>query len=335
MDRLSRRQVVQGVGVAALGVVTGCGQLPWQPPPRQVARIGFLASAVPASSPLAEAFRQGLREHGWVEGQNLLIEYRFGDGSDDTAFLTELAVELVRHPVDIIVAAGEIGAQAARDATSTVPVVMTLHSDPVGTQLVASLARPGGNVTGLSTMGTQLSAKRLELLKDAVPGLTRVAVLWAPISPATMVAFDDTRLASQRLQVQLQSLEANSLDALEAAFATALRERAEALITLQTVFNLAQRTRIAELAVSSRLPSMHPFSEYAAAGGLLAYGANRADLYRRGAAYVDKILRGAPPANLPVEQPTTFDFIINLQTAQALGLTIPPHVLLQATEVIQ
>jgi putative tryptophan/tyrosine transport system substrate-binding protein len=328
MTALSRRQLVQGVGAVGLALVAGCGRLPWhgrQPPPK-VPTVGYISASAPV-----EGLRQGLAARGYVEGQNVVLEYRFTDGSE--AQTREAAADLVRREVAVIVAAGGgLPVRAAQSATTAIPIVFTSAGDPVGEGLVASLARPGGNVTGLSTFSPQLSSKRLELLTQAVPGLRRVAYLWGP--GATPPDMRQIQAAAEALGLQLQVLEIRDSADLEAAFDAASAEQADAV--MMTGARLEQDpARVVSLAASRRLPAMYPGSRTVHQGGLMSYGANLRDLQRRAATYVDKILKGENPADLPIEQPREFDFVINLQTARALGLTIPPHVLAQATEVIQ
>ena len=298
-------------------------------PAGKVPRIGFLTSGFS----YVEAFRQGLRELGYVEGQHIAIEYRDAEGSYER--LPDLVAELVRLPVDVLVVGGSARARAAQQATQTIPIVMAFSGDPVGTGLVASLARPGGNVTGLSLMAPELSGKRLALLQEAVPGGTRVAVLWHPDNPVTGLTLRETEVAARGVGMQMQSLEVRSPNDVERAFHTITSERAEALIVLPSGFFTFHRTWIVELAAKSRLPAMYQERDYVDAGGLMSYGPSFADLPRRAARYVDKILKGAKPADLPVEQPMKFEFVINLKTAQTLGLTLPPHLLYFADEVIQ
>jgi putative ABC transport system substrate-binding protein len=337
MDRLGRRQFVQGLGVAGLVLLAGCGQWPGQTrePPAKVPRIGFLAVIPPELTALhLDALRQGLRELGYVEGQNIVIERRSADGQVDR--LPELAQELARLPVEVIVAEGALPIRAAIDATDTIPIVMTLGGgDPVGQRLIDSLARPGGNVTGLSSFQAELSAKRLELFREAVPGLSRVAFLWTPSLPYREREFTETAEAANTLGVELQSLELHDPHELDGVLDAALKERADALLSQDNTLTIRLATRIADFTVRNRLPLMRQTSDLVTAGALMSYGPSNAEQFRRAAYYVDRILRGAKPADLPVEQPREFEFVINLKTAQALGLTLPEHVLLQATEVIQ
>jgi putative tryptophan/tyrosine transport system substrate-binding protein len=302
----------------------------------KIFRIGLLGSSsptAPEASRIWEAFFQGLRELGYVEGQNILIEGRFY--GNRTERLPALAVELVRLKVDVIVAQGPPAPEAAQRATSTIPIVMTVHQDPVGSGLVASLARPGRNVTGLSVLSTELVGKRLQLLKEAVPGLSRVAVLWDPTHPTATLQLREAEVAARSLKVQLQVLEARAPSDLAGAFSTMTNGRAGGLIFLGGLMFFVERTRIVELAAQSRLPAIYGSKENAEAGGLMAYGPNLRESYRRAATYVDKILKGAKPAELPVERPTKFELVINMKTAKALGLTIPQSVLQRADQVIE
>jgi putative tryptophan/tyrosine transport system substrate-binding protein len=302
----------------------------------KVFRIGLLGSSsptAPEASRIWEGFFQRLRELGYVEGQNILIEGRFyGDRSER---LPALAAELVRLKVDVIVAQGPPAPEAAQRATSTIPIVMTVHQDPVGSGLVASLARPGRNVTGLSLLSTELVGKRLQLLKDAVPGLSRVAVLLDPTHPAATLQLREAEVAARSLKVQLQVLEARAPGDFAGAFSAMTNGRAGGLILLGGLMFFVERTRIVELAAQHHLPAIYAAKENAEAGGLMAYGPNLRESYRRAATYVDKILKGAKPAELPIERPTKFELVINMKTAKALGLTIPQSVLARADEVIE
>jgi len=285
-------------------------------------------------SPLLDAFRQGLRELGWVEGQNIAIEYRFAEGRFDR--LPDLAAELVRLKVDIIVAQPTPAAVAAKNATKTIPIVMISVGDPVGLGLIASLARPGGNVTGSSySVGPEIAGKLLELLKETVPKVRRVAILWNPANPAQPLFIRELNVAAPSLGVQLQLLEARGPNEFEGAFAAMAKERAGALLVMADGMFLLHRTRLADLAARSRLPAAYGVRDHVDAGGLMSYGSSTRDLFRRSATFVDKILKGAKPADLPVEQPTKFELVINAKTAKALGLTIPPSLLQRADEVIQ
>jgi putative ABC transport system substrate-binding protein len=327
---VTRRDFVQGAGMTGLGLLAGCGQMPGQAAPSRVARIGYLGVFPGTPSPSAEAFLQGLRDLHYTEGQNFRMEWRRAE--PDSPGLEDLAAELVRLPVDIIVAEGTAIA-AARNATSEIPIVMVGANDPVASGLVASLARPGGNVTGMSSLAVQLSAKRLELLKTATPAIQRIAVLWHPMS-ATLGLWDEAQSAAPTVGVSLQSLPVSEVGELERALEAATREQADAFYVLPDAFMSYHLTRTVDLVTQSRLPAMYPRRAYVEAGGLMSYGGVSRENPRRAAYYVDKILKGAKPADLPVEQPREFEFVINFKAAQALGLTIPQHVLLQATEII-
>jgi putative tryptophan/tyrosine transport system substrate-binding protein len=337
---LTRRRFVQGTGVAGLGLLAGCGRWPGQTQPAaRVPRIGFLSAALPSANAMRlEAFRQGLRELGYVEGENVVIEYRYGEGQLDR--VRELAIELVRLPVDVLLAAAPTPTRAAKEATSTMPIVMAYDTDPVGNGFIASLARPGGNITGLSSLAPGISGKQLELLKAIVPDLARVAVLGtSPAGVYTDLALDprskEMEVAAGTLGVPLQYLDVRSPEDIEPAFGEARRGHADAAVMLASPILESYRARVVDLAAQHRLPTVYHVREFVEVGGLACYGVSFIDLYRRASYYVAKILQGAKPTDLPVEQPTTFDVVINLRTAQALGLTIPPHVLAQATEVIQ
>ena len=298
----------------------------------EVPRIGVLNQHT-APNPQVEAFKESLRALGWIDGQNVGMEYRYAN--DKLERLPQLAAELVQLKVDIIVTGGEAGIRAAREATRTIPIVMALSGDPVGTGLVASLARPGGNVTGLSLLNLELGGKRLALLKEAVPKVSRVAVLWNAANPVKALELKSTQDAAEVLGVRLTSVEIRKPTDFASAFAAIARARPNGLIPLVEVITMAHRREIGEFALKNRLPMMAELREFAEAGGLMTYGPSQLDLYRRAATYVDKILKGAKPADLPVEQPTKFELVINLKTAKALGLTIPPAVLARADEVIQ
>ena len=303
--------------------------------PKKVPRIGYLSVSSPsAMSTRTEAFRQGLRELGYVEGKNIVIEWRSAEGKRDR--LPSLAAELVRLKVDIIVTAGPPATRSAKEATVTIPIVFAQDGDPVASGFVASLARPGGNITGLSTLAPELSGKRLELLKEIVPRLSRVAVLGNSTNPANAQVLKETELAAGVFGVKLQYLDVLDPKDIETAFRAASKGRADAvLMTVSGGVVLSQRTQVVELAAKSRLPAMYIIREYVETGGLMSYGVSLIDLDRRAATYVDKILKGAKPADLPVEQPTKFEFIINLTAAKQIGLTIPPNVLVRADRVIK
>jgi putative ABC transport system substrate-binding protein len=304
-------------------------------PLAKVPRVGMLwfGSPIGGPSPHLEAFRQGLRELGYTEGQNIVIESRHA--AMRPALLPDLAANLVLSKVDVIVAAGDPAIHAARHATSTIPIVMVAGADPVGSGLVTSLARPGRNLTGLSALSPELSGKRLQLLTESIPRVSRMAVFWNPADPAKALELREIQATGQALGVQLQLLEVRGPEDFESAFAAMARDRAEALIILGDPLTLSHRMRIVDLAAKSRLPGIYDVQEFVEAGGLMAYGPSLPDLFRRAAAYVDKILKGAKPGTLPVEQPMKFELIINLKTAKALGLTIPQSVLFLADRVIQ
>ena len=341
-DRPNRRHFLHrlgslGLALAGLSVLPGCGFAPPGAPrsgSAKVARLGFLSLSTPDDAAVVrDAFWEGLRELGYVEGQNVTVEYRYAEGREER--LPDLAAELVALSPDVIVSVATQANLAAKQATSTIPIVMANSGDPVGTGLVASLARPGGNITGLTALAVGLAAKRLQLLREAVPSVSRVAVLWNAANPSSVRGFAETQDAAQALGVDVQSLEVRGPDDFGDAFASATKGRPDALIAIPTPLINGQRKQIAEFAVTHRLPSMSEQKQHAEVGFLMAYGPNVVDNYRRSATYVDKILKGAKPGDLPIEQPTKFDFVVNLKTAQALGLTIPQPVLIQASEVIQ
>jgi putative ABC transport system substrate-binding protein len=301
----------------------------------KVYRLGFLSSTWPtATTEVVAAFRQGLRELAWVEGQNIIIEYRWAEGRSDR--LPDLARELVQLKVDIIVASGAAATRAAKEATTTIPIVSVAVQDPVALGSVQSLGRPGGNITGPTlTGGLAIGGKQLELLKETVPGVSRIAVLWNPANPMHLQQLRDTESAARSLNVQLQRVEARSPIEFDRAFSRIIRGRAEALLVSTDPIFIAEGTRLANLAARNRLPAMYGVRRHVEAGGLIAYGANELDVWRRSATYVDKIAKGAKPAELPVEQPTKFELVINLKTAKALGLTIPQSLLTRADEIVQ
>ncbi len=324
------------VRIIALAVVLAPGLLaaPLPAPaqqPSKVFRIGYLGGTrIPH---LLEAFLQGLRERGYVDGQNIIIEYRWAEGRIER--YPALAAELVRLKVDIIVTGSVPGALAARDATKTIPIIVQVAGSPVETGLVASLARPGGNVTGIAVLFAELSAKRLELLKETLRKVSRVAVLWNSANPAKVADWRETQAAARVLRVTLQSREVRGPDDFESVFTAITRERPDALITLDDILTLHYRQRIVDFAAKSRLPAIYALREFVDAGGLMSYAVNLPDILRRSATHVDKILKGAKPADLPVEQATRFELVINLKTAKALGLTIPQAILIRADEVIR
>jgi putative ABC transport system substrate-binding protein len=301
--------------------------------PAKVPRIGFLTGSPSVFPGRIEAFRQGLRELGYVEGKNIVIEWRYTGGKLDR--YPALAAELVRLKVDIIVSGGPTTTGFLKEATTTIPIVMGFDTDPVGNGLVASLARPGGNITGLSVLSPELGGKRLELLKEIVPKLSRVAVLGSSTLPGNAQTLRETELAAGALGVKLQYVDVLSPKDIEAGFRRTVKGRADAVLALGNPVLNAHRTQVADLAVKSRLPAMYYAAEFVEAGGLMFYGVDFPDLFRRAATYVDKILKGAKPAELPVEQPKKFEFIVNLKAAKQIGLTIPPNVLARADRVIR
>jgi ABC-type uncharacterized transport system substrate-binding protein len=302
--------------------------------PAKVPRIGYLSgSGLSALTDRIESFRQGLRELGYVEDKNLVIEWRSAEGKIDR--LPELAAELVRLKVDVIVSPGPLVTRPLKEATSTVPIVMAQDTDPVGSGFIASLARPGGNITGLATLAPEVGGKQLELLKEIAPKISRVAVIGNSTIQGDAQALRETVLAAGTLDVYLRYLDVLDPKDIETAFRTAAKGRADALLLLGNPILNAHRKQIVELAAKHRFPAAYTRPEYIEAGGLMYYGTNYNDLFRRAAAYVDKILKGAKPADLPVEQPKKFDFIVNLKAAKQIGLTIPPQVLARANRVLK
>ncbi len=322
-----------GLALIALALVVA-GAVAQAQQPKNIPRIGYLTSVSPATdSGRREAFRQGLRELGYVEGKNIAIENRYAEGEFHR--LPDLAGELVGLKVDVIVVSSMPGVLAAKNATQIIPIIMTNVGDPVGEGVVASLARPGGNVTGLTGVAPDLSGKRLELLKETIPRLSRVGVLWDPRTHAISVLFKETQGAARPLDVQLQSLEVRQPEDFESAFKAAIEGRTDAVAVLQSGFITTHRKRIVELATKNRLPTMFGEGAHVESGGLMSYGPSYDDLFRRSAIFVDKILKGRKPADLPVEQPTKFELVINLKTAKQIGLTIPPNVLARADRIIR
>jgi putative ABC transport system substrate-binding protein len=302
--------------------------------PAGVRRIGLLSLFSPSvTAPWHQAFRLGLRDLGWVEGKNVSIVYRYAEDRRDR--LPDLAADVVRLKVDVIVASSTPEAQAAKNATREIPIVMVIPGDPVASKLIESLARPGGNITGLSSMSPQLAGKRLELLKEIAPKLSRVAVLWNPGSAVAALQWKEIQLPARQLGIQLHSLEVRSPNDFEKVFDDANKARVGALIAFAAPVITTNLKRIADFAARSRLPSMFQFSYFAEAGGLIAYGPDREDLYRRAATYINKIFKGAKPADLPVELPTKFELVINMKTARAIGITIPQSILVRADRVIE
>ena len=301
-------------------------------PPGKVYRIGYL-DTTPAPAPLWDALLDGLRAHGYSEGQNLVFERRFSEGNAER--FPAFAAEMVRLRVDLILVRTTPAALAAQHVTQTIPIVIPTAIDPVGAGLVASLARPGGNVTGLRVLAPELSGKRLELLKEVVPGMTRVAVLWNAANPANAAVWQEMQAAAHALGLLLHSQDVRDPQDFEGAFARTAQARPDALLVLGDALIYMDRQHTVAFATQQHLPSVFADRESVMAGGLMSYGPSRSDLFRRAATYVDKILKGAKPADLPVEQPTKFELVLNLKTAQALGLTFPPTLLVLADEVIQ
>ena len=321
--------ILFGVALLAVAVIAEAQQ------PKKVPRVGFITTGFPVSiAHLLEGFKQGLRERGYVDGQNVVLELRYGEGK--TEQLPILAAELVRRKVDVIVAIPNPAIEAVRQATPTIPIVMPIGSDPVGAGFVSSLARPGGNVTGLSAYSPELNGKRLELLKETIPQLSRVALLMTPNVPGNLNDLKETELAAQSLRLRTQLYEVQDSSDLDNVFKAMAKKHVEGFIVFPgqpTLF--VSRKKVVELAVKYRLPAMYPLADYVNAGGLISYGVNNLDLFRRAATYVDRILKGAKPADLPVEQPTKFELVINLKAAKQIGLTIPPNVLVRADKVIK
>jgi len=333
---LSRRiQNLKWLGLSVIAfVLVVAGAVAQAQQAKKVSRIGYLSPLSPSSdSSRTEAFRQGLRELGYVEGQNIAVEYRYAEGELNR--FPGLADELVQLQVDLIVASSTPGVLAVKKATKTIPIVMTNVADPVGQGMIASLARPGGNITGLTGVARDLSGKRLELLKETVPKLSRVGVLWDPGSQGTTTLFKETEAAARAMKVQLQSLEVRSPEHFERAFKAATAGQAHGLVVLQSPFTATHRARIVELATKNRLPTMFGEGVHVESGGLMSYAPSYNDLFRRAATFVDKILKGTKPADLPVEQPTKFELVISLKTAKQIGLTIPPNLLARADKVIK
>jgi putative tryptophan/tyrosine transport system substrate-binding protein len=337
MNRKSKIQNLKWGGLVAIGVTFAtCGALAEAQQKGKIVRIGFLdASTASGSAVLVVAFRQEMSKLGWTEGKNITIEYRFAEGKNDR--LPELATDLVRLKVDLIVVTAGPPASAAKKATTTIPIVMTNSTDPVGEGLVASLAQPGGNVTGVAALSAELNTKRLEILKDAVPRLARVGLLWMSGGGIGQdLQMKELRPAAQALKLKLEEIEIQAEPkGLESAFQTAKQKQVNAIMTISTRRFFAERKPIVELAGKYRLPAIYFQKEFVDEGGLMSYGADFDDLYRRAAVYVDKILKGAKPADLPVQQVTRFEFVINLKAAKQIGLTIPVEVLARANKVIQ
>jgi ABC-type uncharacterized transport system substrate-binding protein len=326
---MKRREFITLLGGAAAWPVGARAQ---QPP--RVHRIGFLGNSTAAlEANLVEPFREGLRDLGYVEGQNIVIEYRWADG--DYNRFPALVSELLALNVEVIVTAGTPAALVIKKATNSVPLVMVAVGDPIGTNIVTSLAHPGGNITGLSSIAPELEGKRLELLKEVIPKLSRVAVFWNPLNSFHVGALERARAAAETLQIQVQALGVRVQEELDDAFASVVKERPDALLVLADRVFLHNRARMMDFATKNRLPSINAYPELVEAGGLMSYGPSYEDMHRRAALYVDKILKGANPDELPVEQPTKFTLMISLKAAKALGLTVPPTLLVRADEVIE
>jgi putative ABC transport system substrate-binding protein len=328
---MNRRAFVAGLTTVVVAPLVGETQ------PQRISRIGCLTHGSPPPNSRSRAqwptFEAHLRGLGYIAGENILLEYRWGQGS--TERLAELAAELVRLKVDVIVTAGTPSTQAAMQATTTIPIVMIGAGDPLRSGLVIDLARPGGNVTGNTHLGAEVAAKRLQLLKEILPNLSRVAFLWNPANASALHHFGDIQTAAQLLGVTVHSIQVREPNEFESAFIKMMRERPDALIMTADAMHEGHASRIVEFTARNRLPAMYQLRQYVEAGGLVSYGASNADLMRRAALYVDRILKGTKPGDLPVEQPTKFDLVINLKTAKALGLTIPPSLLLRADQVIE
>jgi putative tryptophan/tyrosine transport system substrate-binding protein len=333
LDHFARRRLLQaGLVWASAGLLASCKVPSSVTSPRsRVYRIGYLsATTAPATAPNLEGLRVGMQELGYVEGQNYAIDVRYSEGKEEP--LRTLAAELVALNVDVLVPSSDAATRAARQATSTIPIVFATLNDPVANGHIASLARPGGNATGVAQDAGQESSKRMDLLKEAFPRLTRVAALW---NQTGALAFTDTEQAAQKLGVQVVSMEFQDSSHLSTVLSTATTEKADGVIVMSGAQFNPFAAQIVGFAAQNRLPAMYPSTTYVPAGGLMIYGHNVPRLFHHAAAYIDKILKGANPADLPVEQPTTFDFVVNLKTAQALGLSFPESILLQATEVIR
>jgi ABC-type uncharacterized transport system substrate-binding protein len=325
---MKRRHFIVALGGAAVWPLHAFGQK------REVRVIGLLSPfSREESEPWHEAFRQGLRALGWIQGENVRFEYRYSEGRDER--LPEVVTDLLAVKPDVIVTAVNTDTQPAAKATKTIPIVMAAPGDPVATGLIQNLARPGGNVTGLTQMATDLAGKRLQLLKDVAPEIARVAVLWDPRGGVSSLAWQEVQEPARRLGIGLHSLEVRNDDELDAALARAVEARDNGLMPLQGPIFVVNEKRIVDFAIEHRLPSIFHLPEFARAGGLMSYGPDRADLFRRAAAYVDKILKGAKPGELPVEQASKFQLVFNLKTARALGLGVPQSILARADEVIE
>ena len=312
-------------------LMTPVGILPAQ---ERIPLIGYLSSLPrTAESTRIQSFRRGLRELGYIEGKDIQVEYRWADGNFNR--LRVLAAEILRLKPDVIVTSGPTATRPAKEATSTIPIVMSFDSDPVGSGFVANLARPGGNITGLSSLSPEIASKQLELLREIIPKLSRVMVLGTSTNPGNGQAVEQTEVAARAFGIELHYTDLLSIEEIETAFSNALKFRADALLMLSSPVTISHRKRVTEAAAKSRLPTIYARPEFVDDGGLITYSASINALFHRAAAYVDKILKGAKPAELPVEQPTKFDFVVNLKTAKQIGLTIPPHVLARADRVLR
>ncbi|HEY6198652.1 MAG TPA: ABC transporter substrate-binding protein [Candidatus Binatia bacterium] len=332
-NRKSKIQNRKWAGLFAIVLaLTMCGAVAMAQQAKKIPRIGFLAQT-PPTEPQIEALSQGLRELGYVEGKNILIEYRHTEGKPDR--LPGLAAELVRLKVDVIVVSGALATSAAQKTTREIPIVMAIAGDPVASGHVASLGRPGGNITGLTNLAPELGGKRLELLKEVVPGLSRVAIISDPTNPIFARQVSEVESSAQALKLQLHMLEVREPGDFDGAFAAAKKAQAGAVATLASAFLGAYRQKLVNLAEKSRLPTMYHNSGFVEVGGFMSYGVNNVDLYRRAATYVDKILKGAKPAEIPIEQPTKFELVINLKAAKQIGVTVPPNMLARADKVIK
>jgi putative tryptophan/tyrosine transport system substrate-binding protein len=332
-SRLSRRAFV--AGTAGLGLLAGCGRLPWQaqPAPR-VYRMGYLTPVNEmVDAPRFDAVRGVLRDLGWIEGQNLLIERRLAQGQAER--LPALAAELAQLQPDVVVTHGEPGARVMKQATETIPIVFAAHGDPVGTRLVASFAHPGGNVTGVSEMAPELAGKRLELLKLAVPTAARVGAIWNAGDQAMAREYGEALVGAEALGIELQNLGIRAPEDVDGAYQAALDGHLDGVVVILDSLIVRSRERLVQLSTRSRVPTISGDATFAAAGGLMAYGPNIVRQFQRAAYYVDRILKGTKPADLPVEQPMTFDFAVNMKTARELGITFPNEIMLQVTDVIQ
>jgi putative ABC transport system substrate-binding protein len=329
-----RAKIIGFAGVALCALLSAlCGFAEAQQA-KKVSRIGYLsATGRSVNSARFEAFRQGLRELGYVEGKNLVIEWRWAEGKTDS--LPGLAAELARIKVDIIVSGGSTATRAAKYATNTIPIVMCQDNDPIGNGFVADLARPGGNITGLATLRSELSGKRLEILKEIVPKLSRVVVLGSSTNPGNLQSLKETEIAARALGLKLQYIDVLGPKEIETAFQEAGKGRADAVLVLASPILNSHRSQVVELALKNRFPAVYDRRDFSELGGLMSYGTSVVDLDRRAATYVDKILKGAKPADLPVEQPKKFEFVINLKAAKQIGLTIPPNVLARADRVVR